>query len=138
MITAHEVVNKYLGVPYVYKGRDPKVGLDCWGLGVLIYRDLGIELLDFDIDYQEDWGLRGENHFIENYWRQWDIVETPRLFDAVLFRSLPEAMPNHGGIMLDERKFIHACKKGVVVGDIRREVLQRLKVGYFRHKDLKL
>ena len=134
--TPEEIVKKYLGVPYKHKGRDPKTGLDCWGLGVCIFRDLGIELADFNVDYSEDWGFKGENYFIENAWQEWDLVTDPQPFDCVLFRSMPEAMPNHGGVYLGAGKFIQACKVGVIVSDMRREVLQRLLVGYFRHKGL--
>lgn len=135
-MTIEEVVKKYLGTPYKHKGRDLK-GLDCWGLGVCVFKDMGIDLLDFDVDYDEDWGFKGENHFIENYWKQWDLVTDPKPFDCVLFKSHPDAMPNHGGLYLGEDKFLHACKVGVVIGDMRREVLQRLKVGFFRHKEMK-
>lgn len=35
---------KYLGVPYVWGGTDPKKGLDCSGLVQLVYKNLGINL----------------------------------------------------------------------------------------------
>ncbi len=35
---------KYLGVPYVWGGTDPKKGLDCSGMIQLVYRNLGYEL----------------------------------------------------------------------------------------------
>lgn len=35
---------KYLGVPYVWGGTDPKKGLDCSGLVQLVYKNLGIDL----------------------------------------------------------------------------------------------
>src|SRR3954451_11919874 len=35
---------KYLGVPYVWGGTDPKRGLDCSGMIQLVYKNLGIEL----------------------------------------------------------------------------------------------
>jgi hypothetical protein len=35
---------KYLGVPYVFGGTNPKTGLDCSGLVQRVYKDLGIDL----------------------------------------------------------------------------------------------
>jgi len=35
---------KYLGVPYVWGGTDPRKGLDCSGLVQLVYRNLGVDL----------------------------------------------------------------------------------------------
>jgi cell wall-associated NlpC family hydrolase len=41
---------KYLGVPYVWGGTDPKTGLDCSGLVQRVYKDLGIDLPRVAID----------------------------------------------------------------------------------------
>lgn len=35
---------KYLGLPYVWGGTDPKKGLDCSGLVQLVYKNLGVDL----------------------------------------------------------------------------------------------
>ena len=46
-VTGADVVaeaKKYLGLPYVWGGTDPKVGLDCSGLVQLVYKNLGIDL----------------------------------------------------------------------------------------------
>jgi cell wall-associated NlpC family hydrolase len=39
-----EAAKKYLGVPYVWGGTDPKTGLDCSGLVQRVYKDLGIDV----------------------------------------------------------------------------------------------
>lgn len=41
---------KYLGVPYVWGGTDPKTGLDCSGLVQRVYKDLGISLPRIAVD----------------------------------------------------------------------------------------
>src|SRR5215813_2577948 len=41
---AVEVARRYLGVPYVFGGTDPSVGLDCSGLAQLVFHQLGINL----------------------------------------------------------------------------------------------
>jgi cell wall-associated NlpC family hydrolase len=39
-----DVARSYLGIPYVFGGVDPAVGLDCSGLVQLVFRQLGIPL----------------------------------------------------------------------------------------------
>jgi cell wall-associated NlpC family hydrolase len=39
-----DIAQQYLGVPYVYGGTDPNVGLDCSGFVQLVFRQVGIEL----------------------------------------------------------------------------------------------
>ena len=39
-----DVARRYLGVPYVFGGTNPAVGLDCSGLVQLVFRQLGIVL----------------------------------------------------------------------------------------------
>jgi cell wall-associated NlpC family hydrolase len=39
-----QVARRYLGVPYVFGGSNPAVGLDCSGLVQLVFRQLGVAL----------------------------------------------------------------------------------------------
>jgi cell wall-associated NlpC family hydrolase len=41
---AEAMARRYLGVPYVFGGTNPSVGLDCSGLVQLVFRQLGIAL----------------------------------------------------------------------------------------------
>jgi len=108
-----ECLNKYLGIQYVHLGRT-LTGLDCYGLIVLIYKDIGYDLIDLD-NYNKNWSIKGEDLFIENYQKQWEKVLTPQLFDMVLFKGA-KGLANHAGIYLDSNRFLHCIKAGVVVG----------------------
>lgn len=37
-------VMQYMGVPFVYGGRERETGLDCWGLVRCVFADCGVEL----------------------------------------------------------------------------------------------
>lgn len=130
MITEQEIVNKYLGIPYKYKGRD-LTGMDCWGLFISIYKDLGIEVDNFGIDYDEDWSVKGNNYLADNYWRQWEEIDLPKQFDAVLLKS-EEGLGNHVGVVLSKGKFIHCCKAGTVVSSLK--AFRNKIYGFYRFK----
>lgn len=133
-MTEREIINKYLGIPYVHEGRTLE-GLDCWGVAVLIYRDLGYELWDM-LGLPDDWHVKGGNHFIDNYWREWEQVEEPRLFDGVLFVN-HKGVSNHGGLMLSGNRFIHCARKvGVVVSSLDEACWQKRFNGFYRFKEM--
>lgn len=55
------VARSFLGVPFLHQGRNPAVGIDCVGLGVLYLRELGIEVRDRTAyDRNPDGTLRDE------------------------------------------------------------------------------
>ncbi len=107
-----ELVQKYLGIPYVHQGRSMG-GLDCYGLLILAYRDIGVELFDIQ-DYDEQWQWKGKNLFLENYHRQWTKVGLPRYYDVVLFRDGRDVAA-HAGLMMDDAAFLHCARKVGVV-----------------------
>jgi len=47
------VARQFLGVPFKHQGRNPELGIDCVGLGVLYLRALGVHIRD-RTDYGRD------------------------------------------------------------------------------------
>jgi cell wall-associated NlpC family hydrolase len=132
MNTARECIDKYLGIPYVHLGRT-MAGLDCYGLIILVYKDLGFDLIDI-VDYEKKWAAKGNDLIIENYQKQWVRVEEPKLFDTVVFRGM-KGIAQHAGIFLGNDKFLHCVDgPGVVVGNLNVNLYNQRIEGYFRIK----
>ncbi len=131
MITVRECIDKYLGIPYVHLGRTMQ-GLDCYGLIILVYKDLGYELMDLE-DYNKHWALRGQDLFVDNYQKQWERGTTPQPFDVVLFRGT-KGVANHAGIYFGPERFLHCIEAGVVVGKFSDDRWGKNVEGYFRMK----
>lgn len=130
--TEQILVSKYLGVPFKHLGRNPKIGIDCYGLLKCFFSDLGIELFDID-DYKKNWSKEGQNYFIENYYKQFEQVPMPHVFDVVLFKN-DEGIANHVGIVLSGDKFIHTNKVGTVIGRLNEFNNFKRIVGFYRIK----
>jgi len=133
MITEDYIRNKYLGTPFKHHGRFVD-GLDCYGLIIRVYEDLGFKLFDIDDEYDTDWAWKGRNLFIENYHKEWEKVEKPGLFDVVLFCVNNKGVANHGGIVLKEGFFLHSCKAGTVVAQLSD--WSKYLEGFYHYKKL--
>ena len=90
---------QYLGIPYLWGGANPRIGLDCSGLTMLVYQRLGIRLAHFTgLQWQEGVHV-GRN------------VEPG---DLVFFH--PTVLgPGHVGIYLGGGRFVQAPHTGDVV-----------------------
>ena len=98
-VTGNDVVGeakKYLGLPYVWGGTDPKVGLDCSGLVQLVYKNLGVDLPR--VSYQQ--ATEG---------RAVPSMAQARPGDLLAFGS-PSV--NHIAIYIGGGKMIHAPRTG--------------------------
>jgi cell wall-associated NlpC family hydrolase len=124
---------KYIGIPYRHMGRD-ETGLDCWGLILLVYREmLHVRLWDIGEAYTDDWSWKGKDLFMENYQKQWDKIREPRIYDVVLINN-GKGVANHAGVMINERSFIHCVKAGVVLSRVTDKTWKPRVAGYFRYK----
>jgi cell wall-associated NlpC family hydrolase len=131
----NEFLKKMLAIPYVHKGRGYD-GADCGGAIILFYRDfLGIMLPDFNIEYDENWSVKGDKSlFIENYYKFFEKVDRPAQFDIVLFQT-KKGIANHGGIVLGNGKFIHIAKTGVSINRYNDETFKRRFNGFYHYKN---
>ena len=97
-----EGAKKYLGVPYVWGGTDPKTGLDCSGLVQRVYKDLGIDLPRVAVD-QGNAGTTVPN------------LAAAKPGDLLVMRN-----GGHIGIYMGNNQYIHAPQPGenVTIADI--------------------
>lgn len=132
-MTDRDIVKKYLGVSFKHQGRSIQEGLDCWGLIKSIYADCGIELFDLE-SYEINWSKTGKNYFLEHYADQWQRVDQPDFMDVVLFQTSPVVV-NHAGLVLNNSKFIHASKAGIVVSRLGELQIFKRIAGFYRLKN---
>lgn len=133
-MTAKEIVDKYVGIDYIDNGRNPNIGLDCWGLIMCIMEDL-FGVIVPDLNYRKFSLLRHKNSIIKNYdMSTWvDPVDKKyRLGDLMLICPI-ENLPIHAGIYLIGEQFIHAVSgQGVITSDTVKWKSQI--EGYYRLK----
>lgn len=116
-----------IGVPFVDGGRDPKSGLDCWGLVKEAFRRQGCDVPDYHIPAIEAEGIAGKMKQQEDEWERFD---GPHVGCLVLLRLTPGLWANHVGIYVGEGKFLHAyLPTGVCIDRLRR--WQSRVVGYY-------
>lgn len=100
---------RYIGIPYVDRGRDPAVGLDCWGLVCLVYRDLkAIELPSLLEDYATADDHDGVTALVMQQSANWARFQHPQPLDLVTLNVA--GRPWHVGVVLDERHFLHTMQ----------------------------
>jgi len=127
----NDIVEKYIGVPFKEHGRDIK-GVDCFGLILLIYKELGYKIDDYQ--YKPDWFKGDYNLFLENYHKYAERIEKPEPGDAILLSKNSES-PTHIGVYLGNGKFIHCLKKyGVIISRLNQEPFKSRTEGFFRLK----
>lgn len=99
-----------IGLPFVDRGRDALVGLDCWGLVMEVHRRLGHEVPDLALKESAHNALASyENMRRAVDYRLFVRVEVPFLGDVVAMALEPAepAAIGHFGVYLWDRQFIH-------------------------------
>jgi cell wall-associated NlpC family hydrolase len=118
-----------LRAPYVEGGRDPSVGLDCWGLVRIIYaRSFAIDLPSYVGEYD----VREKKETEKLIFREashWTHVEYPFRGDIVLLRILGH--PVHVGVFVDPDYMLHTRRGAGVRLESLRKWRPRIE-GFYR------
>lgn len=112
--------SKYIGIPYVEAGRDPAVGLDCWGLLVHVMRDqFGVPVPWYmDVKWRGRDGAKALGDFMVAESSIWTPVWVKssrneplpadvdaRPGDGLLIRM--DGVPTHVGVVAQNPWFLH-------------------------------
>jgi cell wall-associated NlpC family hydrolase len=94
------IAERYLGIPYVWGSANPKVGLDCSGLTMLVYRKLGVTL----------------DHYAAFQWLEGRRIAPQDLEPGdLVFFDMESDGPGHVGMYIGGGEFIQAPHTGDVV-----------------------
>jgi cell wall-associated NlpC family hydrolase len=95
----------YVGIPWKTNGRD-RNGLDCWGLGYLVYRELlGIELPSYSAEYTSAMDRKTIRELVSGRPPDnWVKVGDPQPGDGVLLHAFNGA---HMGVVVGGGRMLH-------------------------------
>lgn len=128
-----------IGVPFANHGRDPRTGLDCYGVVMEIYKRCGIRLPEYDADWND---CRKISQFISGataspVWqeiRPEDIDNNVPCVLAIRF-GVPKGVINHTAVYVGNGKFLHARDRtGVCVERISSPAWRRIIEGFYVYK----
>ena len=123
-----------IGVPFQNRGRDCEHGLDCYGLVKEVYKRHGIDIPEYDADYND---MERINELIEGNtqgypWRELAEPKVPCLI-AIRFGS-PVGVVNHTAVYIGGGKFIHTREcVGVCIDRVSNPAWRRVIVGFYEY-----
>lgn len=127
---------KYLGIPWMNGGRDEKEGLDCWGFVRYYYEnEKGVILPKYEGVSSTEIPKDDCSGFIVNSFTYtlFDEVDDPSPDDICMFNV--GGHPLHVGIVIDDKKMIHASRiTGVVIEDYRSQKWSKRLSSFHRLK----
>jgi cell wall-associated NlpC family hydrolase len=130
-------LNDFVGVPYLDRGRG-RDGADCWGLIVIVYR----ELLDIELpSYSDHYKMISERDARDiaqvitaerSDWQRLWLADEPDVYDLVLLNI--GGVPCHIGVYAGHRTMLHV-QRGMTswIESLDRPRWQPRIEGYYRY-----
>lgn len=130
---AYNVAQTLIGTPFTNYGRDPQKGLDCWGLVIEFFKQLGLQLEDPVSYYDVDWHKKF-NFITKNQHLYFDRSEEFAPFSVIAMKT-QSSVVNHLAICLD-REYVLNTDQAVGVHLLRRFVLGQYICYYLKPRNL--
>lgn len=106
---AFQLDETFIGIPYLDRGRDPGVGLDCWGLPILFYkRYLNVALPSLLEGYDTARDHQAVTDLVLQQSSMWNVADAPAWARLVTLNVA--GRPWHVGVCLDGRHFLHTME----------------------------
>ena len=125
-----------IGVPFKNKGRSKEEGFDCYGLVKEVYHRYGIDIPEYDVEYNFDDMCRVNELITENakskLWRQ---IPAPKVPCAIAMRfGSPDGVVNHTAVYIGNGMFIHCRERvGVCIDRLTSPAWRRCVVGFYEY-----
>ena len=121
------IANSLIGIPYTRLGRDPDIGLDCWGLVIEFYRRMGVQLEDPVSSYTEDWWKQKD--YVSAYAdREFDKIDNPEAGAVMTMKVKGSDVHNHMAVLLSDSEVINSQE---IIG------VHRIKLYAIRHLSMR-
>ena len=110
-------LRRLIGVPFISGGRDPAIGLDCWGLFMLVHRMYGHDVPDVAVTCTALLDInRTARRQIAALWLPADAPGPGVSVVMATDHAHPDII-QHFGVFIDRRRVIHCLQHTGVVAD---------------------
>lgn len=120
-----------LGVPFIDGGRDPKSGLDCYGLFSVVCSRFGNDIPDVIVSAFDTLRI---NEMVNMEKGTWGKMDKPAPGCAILFSTDPNYpdLISHLGVYVGGGKFIHTLEKtGVILSSLEDYYWKNKAKGFY-------
>jgi hypothetical protein len=99
-----------IGIPFLNRGRDPKVGVDCWGLIMLAMDRYGVKVPDFKVSCFATPDIHAAFLLAVGGWKSAETMSEGTIVGMNMDPEMPDAV-QHFGFATDTHTVLHTLKK---------------------------